>query len=99
MGKKRTSKKQWLWEFSKRLVVAVTFVYVAAIVYTAGFMLMYPDSTAIVAFIEDISKVFLATVVSYAVKSAFENVTKIKNNPEIQEGYTGRGNDYGSDDV
>lgn len=98
MGKKKT-RRQWLWEFIKKIVVAVTIIYVAAMIFSAAVICIYPDSTAIVTFIENVTKVFIATVVGYAVKAGFENVAKIKNNPVIQEDYTGRGNDYGSDDV
>ena len=73
--------KKWLWEFSKRLVVAVTIIYVIAIIYSEVFMFFYPDSTAINGFISDISNVFKYTVISYAVKAGFENVTKIRMNP------------------
>ncbi len=85
MRKRKTSKRQWLWEFSKRLVVAVTFIYVAAIVFSAGFMIAYPDSSAIGIFIEKVTDVFIATVVCYAVKAGFENVSKIRKTPEREE--------------
>lgn len=83
--KRRITKRRWLWEFTKRLVVAVTFVYVAAIVFSAGLIWIYPDSTAVGIFIEKITEVFIATVVCYAVKAGFENVTKIRKNPAREE--------------
>ena len=74
---RRKTKKTWLWEFSKRIVVAVAVMYVIAIIYSEVFMFFFPDSTSINGFITDISDVFKYTVVSYAVKSALENVIKI----------------------
>lgn len=81
MGKKRRTKRQWLWEFIKRIVVVVTFFYIAAMVYAAGIIWIYPDSTAINVFIEKTTEVFIAVVVSYAIKAGFENCFKIKTNP------------------
>ena len=75
--KKRKTKKTWLWEFSKRVVVAVAVIYVIAIIYSDVFMFFFPDSTAINGFVTDISDVFKYTVVSYAVKSAVENAIKL----------------------
>lgn len=80
MTRKKT-KKTWLWEFSKRIVVAVALIYVIAIIYSEVFMFFYPDSTAINGFVTDISDVFKYTVISYAVKSGFENVCKIRKYP------------------
>ena len=80
----RKTKKVWLWEFSKRLVVAVTIIYVIAIIYSEVFMFFFPDSTAINGFVTDISDVFKYTVISYAVKAGFENVTKIRRNPIVE---------------
>jgi hypothetical protein len=79
MAKK--TKKTWLWEFSKRLMVAVTIIYVIAIIYSEVFMFFYPDSTAINGFVTDISDVFKYAVISYAVKAGFENVVKIYKYP------------------
>ena len=92
MKKRRRTKKQWLWEFSKRLVVAVTCIYVTAIVFSAGLIWFYPDSSAVGIFVEKVTDVFIATVVCYGVKAGFENVTKIRHNTEGES-------DYGSDDV
>ena len=84
--KKRKTKKTWLWEFSKRVVVAVAVIYVIAIIYSEVFMFFFPDSTAINGFVTDISDVFKYTVVAYAIKAGFENVCKIRLNPR-EESY------------
>lgn len=75
---RKLSKKQWLWEFSKKIVVLVAVVYTAAIIHDRIFTWFYPDSTAIPILSEQIADVFKITVVSYAVKAGFENVFKIR---------------------
>lgn len=77
----KKTKKMWLWEFSKRVVVAVTVIYVIAIIYSEVFMFFYPDSSSLNGFVSDVSDVFKYTVIAYAVKAGFENVTKIRRNP------------------
>lgn len=71
-------KRQWLWEFSKRIVVTVAIAFFIALIYTFIFMIFNPDSTAIVSVFSDIKDIFKWTVLAYAVKAGFENVTKIK---------------------
>ena len=78
MRKKVRSKKTWLWEFSKRIVVTVTIIFVTVFLFSCILLCFYPDSTAIQSVIDNISDVFKVTVVSYAVKAGFENITKIK---------------------
>ena len=81
--KKRKPKKTWLWEFSKRVVVTVTILYIAAMIYACVLIWLNPDSTAADTLVSNISDIFKATVVSYAVKAGFENVVKIhKDEPD-----------------
>lgn len=75
-------KRRWLWEFSKKIVVTVTIIFVAVILFSCVFLWKNPESMAISTVIENISRIFEITVVSYAVKSGFENVTKIKKYDE-----------------
>ena len=70
-------KKKWLWEFSKRLIVVLTVLYIIERVYTAIVITMN-GGAGIDTYITTGSEVFLAAVVSYAVKAGFENVFKIK---------------------
>ena len=81
MNKKRTNKRQWLWEFIKKIVVAVTVIFVIAFVFTVIQLALWPDINATVDFFREVKDVFIAVVVSYAVKAGFENVTKIRRNP------------------
>lgn len=75
-------KRKWLWEFSKKIVVTVTILFVAVFLFSTILLCFYPDSTALQSVIDNISDVFKVTVVSYAVKAGFENVLKIYKNPE-----------------
>ncbi len=71
-------KRNWLWEFSKKIVWIVTIMFVAVFLFCCVLLIFYPDSLAIQFVIDNISDVFKVTVVSYAVKAGFENVFKIK---------------------
>lgn len=82
-------KRKWLWEFSKKIVVTVTIMFVAVFLFGCILLVIYPDSVAIQYIIENITDVFKVTVVSYAVKAGFENVFKIRKG----------GIDYGLDSI
>ena len=71
-------KRQWLWEFSKRIVVLVAIVFFIDLIYSRVYLIFNPDSTAITELSSQMSDLFKITVISYAVKAGFENVTKIK---------------------
>lgn len=71
-------KRNWLWEFSKKIVWIVTIMFVVIFTFSCVLMIFYPDSLALQFVIENISDVFKVTVVSYAVKAGFENVFKIR---------------------
>ena len=71
-------KRKWLWEFSKKIVVTVTVIFVVVFLFAGILLCFYPDSTALQGLIDNIADVFKVTVISYAVKAGFENVTKIR---------------------
>ena len=73
----KRSKKQWLWEFSKKIVVLVAIAFFIVLIYTLIFLIINPDSTAIQFLLDNVSDIFKVTVVSYAIKAGFENVVKI----------------------
>ena len=87
MEKKITmkSKRNWLWEFSKKIVWIITIMFVLEFFFASVLIIFFPDSTAIQFVIENISDVFKVTVVSYAVKAGFENVFKIRRNAYAYE--------------
>ncbi len=73
-------KRNWLWEFSKKIVWIVTILFVVTFTFSCILLIFYPDSLALQFVIENISDVFKVTVVSYAVKAGFENIFKIRRN-------------------
>lgn len=79
------TKRKWLWEFSKKIVVTVTVVFVAVYLFSCILLCLYPDSTALQSVIDNISDIFKVTVVSYAVKAGFENIFKIKKTASAEE--------------
>lgn len=83
--KRKLNKRQWLWEFSKRIVVTVTVIFVAVIFYACMYLWINPDSSALISIIENMSDIFKVTVVAYAVKAGFENIHKIKKNGDREE--------------
>lgn len=78
-------KRKWLWEFSKKIVVTVTVIFVAVFLFACILLCIYPDSTALQSVIDNISDIFKVTVVSYAVKAGFENICKIKKYGPLEE--------------
>ena len=83
------AKKTWLWEFSKRIVVSVTIIFIAVFLFSCILLCFYPDSTALQSVIDNISDVFKVTVLSYAVKAGFENVTKIRKYDKEEDSWNG----------
>ena len=47
-------KRKWLWEFSKKIVVTVTIIFVAVFLFSCILLCIYPDSTAIQSVIDNI---------------------------------------------
>lgn len=75
-------KRNWLWEFSKKIVFTVTVIFIAVFFYACVLTWFNPDSTAIPSLLDNICDVFKVTVVSYCVKAGFENCTKIRKRDE-----------------
>ena len=73
-------RRSWLWEFSKRIVVAVAAIFFAVIVYCIVHSWVFPDSMATDKLLECMTDVFKSVVVTYGVKAGFENVWKIAKN-------------------
>ena len=78
-------KRQWLWEFSKRIVVLVAIAFFIVLIYTLVFLVINPDSTAIQFLLDNMTSIFKVTVVSYAVKAGFENIIKIHKYDKEEE--------------
>lgn len=75
-----SQKRNWLWEFTKKIVWIVTIMFVTVYTFSCILLSFYPDSTAIQFVIENMADVFKVTVVAYVVKAGFENVCKIRRN-------------------
>lgn len=81
-------KRQWLWEFSKKIVVLVAIAFFITLAYTFIFMLIKPEAAAtssVSSIFSDMTNVFKWTVVAYAVKAGFENVCKIVTTSEEED--------------
>ena len=88
-------KREWLWEFSKKIVVAVAVAFFIAVVYAMIHQWVYPESMVTENLLNNMTDVFKATVVVYGVKAGFENVWKIaKNRPKNDDCGTDNDTDY-----
>jgi hypothetical protein len=72
------SKFKWLWEFSKKLVVICSLLYVFGFLYTCTVMWRFSDFTHLGTFIEQYSDILRTCVFGYFVKAGFENIIKIR---------------------
>lgn len=81
MGKER----KWLWEFSKRIVVMVALLFAIVTAFVMVEIHIGRDSSTLDTIATMIADVFKWTVVAYAVKAGFENVTKIHRQGEQEK--------------
>ena len=81
MGKER----KWLWEFSKRIVVMVALLFVLVTAFVMTEIYLGRDSATLDTIATMIADVFKWTVVAYAVKAGFENVSKIRGQGEQEK--------------
>lgn len=77
---KRKTKTTWLWEFSKRMVVVCSALYVCGFIYTCVAMCLSQDYEVLSTFVEEYSDVLKVCVFGYFVKAGVENTIKIKHN-------------------
>lgn len=85
--KRKPSAKRWLWEFSKRVVVAMAALYFISLVYAMAACYyavnMAADTTALAALISETNETFRVVIGGYLIKAGVENATKIiKTQPE-----------------
>lgn len=71
------ARRGWLWEFSKRIVVAVATAFFVVLILAIVHGFIFPESAAVDRIMDDMTDVFKAVVVTYGVKAGFENVWKI----------------------
>lgn len=87
---KRRSRRNWLWEFSKRLVVICSALYVFGFFYACIIMWFYRDFTYLGTFIEQSSDILKTCVFGYFIKAGVENIFKInKAKPDNSEDVAG----------
>ena len=74
------AKRGWLWEFSKRIVVAVATAFFIVLILAIVHAFVFPESAATDRILDNMTDVFKSVVVTYGVKAGFENVWKIAKN-------------------
>lgn len=75
----------WVWEFSKRLVLICSALYVISFFYSCAVMYQFQDFSYLGTFISESSDILKTCVFGYFVKAGVENVLKIKNNKKESE--------------
>ncbi|WP_026499355.1 hypothetical protein [Butyrivibrio sp. WCD2001] len=75
---KKLNKNRWLWEFSKRVVLICTALFVIGDVYSMGVMLLYENFDSLPTFIDCNTQILRDCVFAYMVKSGLENIFKIR---------------------
>lgn len=77
---KKKDEKGWLWEFSKRLVVACSIFYFLGIIYVCVSMSISQDYSAIPTLVDDLHDMLKVCIFGYFAKAGVENALKIKLN-------------------
>lgn len=92
MGSRRRkqTKTTWLWEFSKKLVLICSALYIFGFFYACIAMWRYDDFSCLGTFIEQSSDILKTCVFGYFAKAGVENVIKIrKAKPDNKEDIAG----------
>ena len=85
MPVKKRSAKQWVWEFSKRIVVAYSIFYFCVIIFVCVTMFYTQSVESMDTLIENINGTFKSCVFGYFVKAGIENVYKITTKIKDEE--------------
>ena len=86
--KKNSNSMVWVWEFSKKLVLICSALYIFSFFYSCVVMWKFFDFTYLGTFIEQASDILKTCVFGYFVKAGVENVFKItgsKLNKEAEQ--------------
>ena len=75
-------KQTWIWEFSKKIVITCSVLYVFGFIFSCIAMWYFCDLSCLNTFIEQSSHILETCVFGYLVKAGVENVFKIKSNNE-----------------
>lgn len=84
-NRQEKSRFLWVWEFSKKLVLLVTLLYVIEQIYAAVAMWIFSDFSYLGTMMEQSSDILKTCVFGYLVKSGIENAFKIRCNPMNEE--------------
>ena len=76
-------KKTWLWEFSKKVVLACTLLYFVGNIVSMVVMIKFQDLSTLGTFLDNLGDMLEVCVFGYFVKAGVENAIKIKNNNEF----------------
>ncbi len=68
----------WLWEFSKKVVIFVTFCYFIHCIYITVMINTVPDSAVLSTLVTESNETFRVIIGGYLLKSGIENAVKIK---------------------
>lgn len=79
---RRSRRKNWIWEFSKKLVLICSALYVFSFFYSCVVMWRYNDFSCLGVFIEQSSDILKTCVFGYFVKAGVENAIKIRHSGE-----------------
>ena len=85
--KKKLSDKRWMLEFSKKMLVMLSICYGAMLIFSGVMLFLGKDTASLTTFIQQVTMVFSLGVVSYLIKSAVENVFKIKDNKKANTSF------------
>lgn len=77
--KKSANPMSWVWEFSKKLVIICSALYVFSFFYSCVVMWRFLDFTYLGTYIEQASDILKTCVFGYFIKAGIENVFKIVN--------------------
>ncbi|MBQ3543571.1 MAG: hypothetical protein IJA34_01065 [Lachnospiraceae bacterium] len=68
----------WLWEFSKKVVIFVTLCYFIQCIYITVMINTVPDSAVLSTLVTESNETFRVIIGGYLLKSGIENAVKIK---------------------
>lgn len=67
----------WIWEFSKKIVLVCSLIYVISFIYSCWVMVKFCDLSYLGTFITETSEILRTCVFGYFVKAGVENIGKI----------------------
>ena len=88
LAKKKRHKKSltsWIMEFSKKVVIVCTALYVAVELFAMAATWRFADTAALTTLISETSEVLRVGVFGYMVKAGLENWQKIKKGKRENE--------------